>query len=145
MMVCKMNQTMDEQMQDGQEAAVQIGAQTTAGGGLAGAFMNLQNAMIGVANQAAKNMKVCSECGEPTSADKVFCPSCGAKLPEQTAADSAICPNCGMQNDVGTKFCGGCGTKLPQLGPVEKECCANCGAELPEDVKFCVECGTPRE
>ena len=105
---------------------------------------NIQNAMVNVANQAAKNIKICSQCGEPASVDKVFCPSCGAQLPEETMADCAICPNCGQQNDVGTKFCGGCGTKLPEIGMVEKECCSNCGATFPEDVRFCVECGTPR-
>ena len=85
--------------------------QTTSG--LEGAFANLERSMQGYANQMTKDLKVCPECGQPTSGDKKFCPGCGAKLPEQTLGQSAICPSCGKQNSVGTKFCQDCGTKLP--------------------------------
>ena len=67
--------------------------QTTSG--LEGAFANLERSMQGYANQMTKDLKVCPECGQPTSADKKFCPSCGAKLPEQTLGQSAVCPACG--------------------------------------------------
>lgn len=80
---------------------------------LEGAFANLERSVQNYANQMTKDLKVCPECGQPTTADKKFCPGCGAKLPEQTLGQNAICPACGKQNSVGTKFCQDCGTKLP--------------------------------
>ncbi len=65
------------------------------------------------ATEAAKNMKLCPKCQTPASADKTFCPNCGAKLPDETVAEGALCPACGKQNTVGTKFCASCGAKLP--------------------------------
>ncbi len=81
--------------------------------GLEGALGNLQRSMEGYATEAAKNIKICPKCGEGATADKNFCPGCGAKLPEKTVAEGAVCPSCGKQNTVGTKFCCDCGTKLP--------------------------------
>ncbi len=81
--------------------------------GLEGAAFNLRNSMESYATERAKNIKICPSCDEPCSADKKFCPHCGAKLPETTVAEGAVCPNCGKQNTVGTKFCSDCGTKLP--------------------------------
>ena len=78
-----------------------------------GAFANLERAANDYATQLGKNMKICPGCGETVTADKKFCPHCGAKLPEQTVAEGAVCPNCGRQNSIGTKFCQDCGTKLP--------------------------------
>ncbi len=81
--------------------------------GLESAMANLERSVQGYATEAAKNMKICPKCQKPTSADKKFCPECGAQLPEQTVAQSAVCTNCGTQNPIGTKFCQDCGTKLP--------------------------------
>ncbi len=81
--------------------------------GLEGALGNLQRSMEGYATEAAKNIKICPSCGEGATADKLFCPHCGGKLPEQTVAEGAVCPSCSKQNAVGTKFCSDCGTKLP--------------------------------
>ena len=130
------NQAAGQQPMQGQQAT----------NNLTGALFNFKSAMMNVANEAAKNMKVCPSCGEPTTADKSFCPSCGAQLPEQTAAESAVCQSCGHQNDLGTKFCAGCGAKMPELGPKEEAeapICSGCGEELPEGMKFCPNCGTP--
>ncbi len=81
--------------------------------GLESAFSNLQRSMEGYATEAAKNMKICPICNEACSADKAFCPHCGAKLPDTTVTEDAICSNCGKQNSVGMKFCSDCGAKLP--------------------------------
>ena len=81
--------------------------------GLEGAFANLQRAAEGYATEMSKNVKVCPSCGEPTTAEKAFCPLCGAKLPELSVAEGAVCSSCGKQNTVGTKFCASCGAKLP--------------------------------
>lgn len=81
--------------------------------GLEAAFGNLQRSMESYATEVSKNVKVCPSCGEPATADKTFCPGCGAKLPETTVAAGAVCPGCGKQNTVGTEFCTDCGTKLP--------------------------------
>ena len=98
--------------------------------GLEGAFANLERSMQGYANQMTKDLKVCPQCGQPASADKQFCPGCGAKLPEQTLGQSAICPACGKQNSVGTKFCQDCGTKLPVAIQEEEARRARAEAEL---------------
>lgn len=81
--------------------------------GLEGAVANLERSMQDYATKAATNMKICPKCEKPTTADKKFCPDCGAKLPEQTVAQGAVCTECGKQNTVGTKFCSDCGAKLP--------------------------------
>ena len=104
------NKAADHLNQAAGEAAQQT-RQTTSG--LEGAFANLERSVQSYADQMTKDLKVCPECGQPTSAEKKFCPSCGAKLPEQTLGQSAVCPSCGKQNSVGTKFCQDCGTKLP--------------------------------
>ena len=85
----------------------------TQGGGFQGAFANLERSVNNYATEAAKNMKVCPNCQKTTSADKKFCPDCGARLPEGSVAQGAVCPSCGKQNVIGTKFCQDCGTKLP--------------------------------
>lgn len=85
----------------------------TQGGGFQGAFANLERNVNNYATEAAKNMKVCPNCQKTTSADKKFCPDCGARLPEGSVAQGAVCPSCGKQNVIGTKFCQDCGTKLP--------------------------------
>ena len=74
----------------------------------------------GFVQHAAENMKVCPKCGEGASADKDFCPSCGAKLPDMTVADGAKCTKCGKQNEPGTRFCSGCGEKLPAAVAAEQ-------------------------
>ena len=81
--------------------------------GLEGAMANLERSVQGYATEAAKNTKVCPNCGKPNGADKKFCSDCGTKLPEQTLAQGALCINCGTQNGIGTKFCQNCGAKLP--------------------------------
>lgn len=80
---------------------------------LGGAMANLERSMQDYTTQAAKNMKICPSCNNATTADKKFCPECGAQLPEQTVAQGAVCSSCGKQNSVGTKFCSDCGAKLP--------------------------------
>ncbi len=82
-------------------------------GSLEGALGNLTNAVSGYATQAAQNLKICPKCNTPASADKKFCPSCGAGLPEKTLGQAAVCPSCGKQNAISEKFCAECGTKLP--------------------------------
>ncbi len=89
--------------------------------GFEGAMANLERSMQGYATEAAKNMKVCPACKEPATADKKFCPKCGAKLPEATIAEGAVCTSCGKQNAIGTKFCSDCGTKLPAAIEEEQE------------------------
>lgn len=113
---------------DGAQSAAQATAQTAQTaqpaskpvGGLEAALANLQSSMEGYATQMSKNMKICPKCEEPTTADKKFCPSCGAKLPELTVAEGAVCPKCGKQNTIGTKFCQECGEKLPAAIEEEK-------------------------
>ncbi len=83
------------------------------------AATELANKAKSYATEVAKNIKVCPACGEGATADKNFCPRCGAKLPEKTVADGTVCPSCGKQNTVGTKFCTDCGTKL--LATVQAE------------------------
>ncbi len=84
------------------------------------ALGTLGSLLGGFAQHAAENMKLCPKCGEAASADKDFCPSCGAKLPDMTVADGVKCAKCGKQNEPGTRFCSGCGEKLPAAVQAEQ-------------------------
>jgi len=78
---------------DGNYSAITADYTVLATGGIGGLFASLQNAATTVANEAAKNMKVCAHCGEPTTADKTFCPSCGAALSNMAIApDGRVIP-----------------------------------------------------
>lgn len=119
------------------DAAAQTTAQQTqqtaqAASGLEGAFSNLRRSVEGYATEAAKNMKVCPNCSKPTTADKKFCPDCGAKLPEETVAQGAVCTACGKQNAIGTKFCSDCGAKLPAAVQEEQAAQAQDAAVMAE-------------
>ena len=83
------------------EKAAQMGAIAGANASAASAF----------AAEYAKNMKQCPKCEEVTTADKQFCPNCGAKLGDTLGA-GALCKKCGKQNLPGEDFCGGCGAKI---------------------------------
>ncbi len=95
------------------QATQNAGQQAQRSSGLEGAMSNLESKLQGYATEAAKNTKVCSNCGKPNGADKKFCADCGTRLPEQTLAQGAVCTSCGTQNNIGTKFCQNCGAKLP--------------------------------
>jgi len=97
---------------------------------LQNALSNLERSMQGYATKMSKNMKICPACGEPTTAEKAFCPFCGAKLPTQTVAEEAVCSSCGKQNDIGTKFCEHCGAKLPATIRAEQAQLERDAAEL---------------
>ena len=71
----ELDQAAQNVSQQTNEAAQQTARAT---GGLEGAFANLQQSMENYATQAAKNMKICPKCQTPSSADKTFCPNCGA-------------------------------------------------------------------
>jgi len=101
------NQTQTSQNYQNQSNMQSAGTQ------LGGMFSGFAGAAQSFANEAAKDMKICPDCGEPSNANIKFCPKCGTKLPEITVAQGAVCSNCGKQNDIGKKFCGECGTKLP--------------------------------
>ena len=81
--------------------------------GLEGAFANLERAAQGYATEMSKNIKVCPNCNQPSDKEKLFCPSCGTKLPETTVSEGAVCTECNKQNPVGAKVCDACGAKLP--------------------------------
>lgn len=85
-------------------------------GGLAG----LESALSGwaasaerIATQMSSSMKICPSCGQPSPADKAYCPHCGAKLPDKTLGEDYTCSKCGTANTPGTKFCSACGAILP--------------------------------
>ncbi len=90
-----------------------IRPKTQIASGLEGAFANLERAAQGYATEMSKNIKVCPNCNQPSDKEKLFCPSCGTKLPETTVSEGAVCTECNKQNPVGAKFCEACGAKLP--------------------------------
>lgn len=110
---------------------------------LTAAAAELATAANQVTMQAAQNMKICPRCGEGTTADKRFCPSCGGALPEQTAyeqmnARQSTCTSCKTVLPSGVKFCPGCGAPTAQA----KVICPSCGRQNAPGIKFCGECGS---
>lgn len=87
---------------------------------------------------ALKGLKQCPGCGEEISDEVVFCPKCGARMPEAEqeteaeAADTAeaaseqpheeqakseganVCPGCGKPVDGDSVYCPNCGAKLKE-------------------------------
>lgn len=88
-----------------------------------------------------KGLKVCASCGDEVSDEVIFCPKCGARMPEEpkapeqekgAAADTAeaageeaheeeakseganVCPGCGKAADEDSAFCPNCGVKLKE-------------------------------
>ncbi|QNL43527.1 zinc ribbon domain-containing protein [Oscillibacter hominis] len=113
---------------------------------LAAAAAGLANAANQATMQLAQNVKICPRCGERTTADKRFCPSCGAALPENTAYEQmrerhAFCAYCGTVLPDGVKFCPGCGAPTAPA----KRICAGCGKENAPGIRFCGACGTKME
>lgn len=86
----------------------------------AGGLSSLEAALSGLAGRAesfatsmSASMKICPNCGQPSTADKDFCPACGTKLPEKTLGEEYTCTKCGAPNTPGTKYCSKCGALLP--------------------------------
>ena len=81
----------------------------------------------------------CPQCGI-TKLTYKFCPSCGAKKPEQKPADSWNCSVCGAKN-ITSKFCPDCGAKKPEAS--SGWTCPNCGTQGINS-RFCPDCGTKK-
>ena len=113
----------------GAEAASAGGTQMPSQSELESAFGMLGAMMQSAADGAAKNLKICQNCGEAAEAEEQFCPNCGTKLPEMTVSQSLTCTKCGKQNKIGTKFCSGCGEKLP-AALMEEQAAAQRDAEV---------------
>lgn len=74
------------------QAAQNTEQQVARSSGLEGAMANLQRSVESYATEAAKNMKVCPNCGKQNVIGTKFCQDCGTKLPvavqeEQMHAD----------------------------------------------------------
>ena len=65
--------------------------------------------------------KECKSCGETTSAENMYCPNCGAKLPNETIADQHTCYKCHKVFAPGTTNCWLCGDVLPKYKEKPKE------------------------
>jgi predicted RNA-binding Zn-ribbon protein involved in translation (DUF1610 family) len=68
----------------------------------------------------AKNLRLCSGCGEEIGVEVVYCPKCGAKQEpvnkpegEEPPRDQVpVCPSCGTEITQDAAFCPSCGAKL---------------------------------
>ena len=90
--------------------------------------------------KAIKKVRTCESCGTEIANDAVFCPKCGAKLPEvlppqpEEKNDANKCQNCGKELEEGAQFCPDCGTEVTKEETVEAcdthqaEACEVCGA-----------------
>ena len=74
--------------------------------------------------QAQKNLirslVKCPDCGRLVDMEAVFCPECGARMPEiaeesgDEDEESRTCPACGEKIDEGTLFCPVCGAYIEE-------------------------------
>ncbi len=67
--------------------------------------------------EAMKQIKVCAECGNSSSANQQFCTECGHRLPEKTLYDTykerhKCCPACDTVVTDESDYCQQCGAKL---------------------------------
>jgi len=103
---------------------------------LEAAFGNWASTMQGFAGQAAQNLKECPNCGEFATADRTFCPKCGAKLPDKTVGARYVCPQCGKQNLPGETYCSGCGALLPEAAKQQEAQLGKWDTLLPQYPKW---------
>lgn len=71
----------------------------------------------GFGTETMKQLKVCTNCGEPAIASEKNCPMCGAKLPSETLFQayqrrSRCCTCCGTVVPIGAEYCPRCGASL---------------------------------
>lgn len=111
---------MDKSLAETQASMAEASASTKQAVDNAGGISGLESALAGLATRAeslattmSASMKICPNCGKPSTADKEYCPNCGTKLPEKTLGQDYTCSKCGTPNTPGTKFCSKCGTVLP--------------------------------
>lgn len=72
-------------------------------------------AHYGFGTSVMKNIRICPECGLPSSAAEKNCRSCGGKLPKET---------------------------LFQQYRKRHKCCSHCETVVAKHAQFCPECGT---
>lgn len=70
----------------------------------------------GFGYEVMKEIRVCEECGKPTSAKTLLCQNCGAILPRKTMFDlyrmrHCSCKKCGTILSDTMKYCPRCGKK----------------------------------
>lgn len=127
------------------QAFMGMGMGMNAGGNMAGAFTQSNQAQMQQQQQAAAVQEAqwkCPVCGKENPESANFCAQCGTKKPEATkpeVGNAWKCAKCGKDNPESSKFCSECGEKKAE--EVTTAFCSNCGAKLDAGAKFCMECG----
>ena len=70
-----------------------------------------------------KNIRICPECGFPSTAADRHCRTCGGKLPRETLFQQyrkrhKCCPHCETVVAKDAQFCPECGTRIQLIPPL---------------------------
>ena len=76
---------------------------------------NMRECGFGV--DAMKEIRICTECGNPSPSTEAFCRECGCRLPDKTMYDiykerHTVCPACDTVVAKDSEYCPQCGTKV---------------------------------
>ena len=78
----------------------------------------------GFGTNIMRNIRVCPECGMPSTAADKNCRTCGARLPRETLFQQykkrhRFCPRCDTVVAKSAQFCPECGTRIQLIKPLK--------------------------
>ena len=81
-------------------------------------------AYYGFGPNIMKKIRICPECGLPSTASKKHCHTCGAQLPRETLFQQykkrhRFCPHCDTVVAKSAQFCPECGMRIQFINPLK--------------------------
>ena len=85
---------------------------------------NMRECGFGV--DAMKDIRICTECQNPSPSGEAYCRECGCKLPDKTMYDiykerHTVCPACDTVIARDSEYCPQCGRKIVSKNEKDKQ------------------------